>query len=110
MSDKVQVETIVKKAFPGARIVETLQEAATRSGDLRRGVHKAPKLDVMQRKVGQKRAAAGAADAERPALKPAGKGASGIVLVAPKNTDGAASRRKAKAVVVSRGKVIAVQG
>jgi hypothetical protein len=109
MSDQSAVETIVRKAMPGMRIVEAAKAAATRGGDLKRGVHKAPKLDVMQRKTARAYRGAGVADAKR-ALKVAKKGPSGIVYVTPKNSDGLAVRSNAKAVVVSHGKVIAVQG
>jgi hypothetical protein len=105
MSNKAQVQEIVKKALPGVQIVQTLEAAPTRGADLKR-VHKAPKLDVMQRKVTK-----GAEAAKlKPATAAAKKQPSGVVMVAPKNADGPASRRKAKAVIVSRGKVIAVQG
>lgn len=110
MSDQTAVETIVKKAMPGVRIIQTAKAESTRGGDLKRGVHKAPTLDVMQRKAFRRGPGAGVADAKPALRKAAKKGPSGIVYVAPKNADGLGSRGKAKAVVVSHGKVIAVQG
>ena len=77
----------VRKAAP----VRSRQAAALAKGE---GVVK--RYSTSKRKIYRKAAKA--------------KGPTGVVMVEPKNTDGLGARRNAKAVIVSNGKIIAVQG
>lgn len=102
------LESIVEKTLPGVRVVKTAKPA-TRGGDLKQGVHKVASLKVMQKKVAEKK---GPADApvKKKLRAPAKGGPSGVAYIAPKNADGLSGRTRSKAVIVSHGKVVAVQG
>jgi hypothetical protein len=121
MGKKPTIEEIVKRKFPGTQVMVTTDAGAKAGRSAGAFSRKAPNIGDLKKRLGIKQqapsvaadvAATGAArrraasKAARPAAK---KGPSGIVRVMPRTADGG-TRRFTKTVIVSKGKVIALQG
>jgi hypothetical protein len=115
MSGNKTLRKIVQEKFPTAEVqpLTDIQSPMRRSAIQR----KAPGLQVMQSKVmaekfdsarPPQKAKARVAAARKKSKKSSGP--SGVMVVSPKNADGFSRRQGSKAVIVSRGKVIALQG
>ncbi len=105
---------LVLRQYPNAKVVDLADTVANPARKTNSGVMKTTSLQKLK-SAHLKDATPGipsvsAIKAARPADTAAKrKGPSGVVMVTPKNTDSSLPRR-AKAVIVSRGKVIALQG
>lgn len=112
------LQKIVLQEFPNSKVIPTTDTGTNPVRDLGRGVRRAVSLRQLKSHIlAQPTATADTASAKttsRPARKSSArksqaKGPSGVVTIMPSNADGTA-RRQAKTVIVSRGKVIALQG
>lgn len=115
MEKKVTIQQIVQEKFPDADVMLTADTGATTSRHTDASARKAPSIRDIKKRLGIQQAVAasvtdavtGPATARRKAAVK--KGPSGIARLLPKNTDGG-TRRFTKTVIVSKGKVIALQG
>lgn len=110
------LQKIVLQEFPNSKVIPTTDTGTNPVRDLGRGVRRAVSLRQLKSHVLAQPTAdtASAKATSRPARKSSArksqaKGPSGVVTIMPSNADGTA-RRQAKTVIVSRGKVIALQG
>lgn len=110
------LQKIVLKQFPNSKVVSITDTTANPARDVEMSVKKALPLNQLKAHLAANKSAisditaAASSAARKPSRSVSRKaGPSGIVTIAPNNADGTA-RRQAKTVVVSRGKVIALQG
>ena len=115
---KKTVKQIVKAQFPGSEVMELTDMVRPMTRKLDAGIRKSPSLKELQKKLGRSapldnadsvstRVALSVPDRK---LKAKTEGCSGVGLISPKNTDGTSRRKNTKAVIVSGGRVIAIQG
>jgi len=112
---KKTLQQIVKDKFPGVKIVPATDAPTSRDFH---GIRSVAGLGKMKAKLSLGQSSLGSADSvtgtfvvAAPKKISAGKsGPSGMVMIAPKNSDAYNRRQNSKAVIVSHGKVIAVQG
>jgi hypothetical protein len=107
---KSALHKIVLKQFPDAKVVDLSDAGSSPARKQTAGLKKTVSLaQLKSAHVGGADAAQARSTASRRRASAKRKGPSGVVMIAPKNAD-ANARRQAKAVIVSHGKVIALQG
>ena len=121
------LQKLVLKEFPHSKVVDVADATANPARNLGIGVKKAQSLSQLKLHVGGHADGVARADSVSSVVMRVGKPAktktpvrrkrrafqkeapSGVVTIMPDNTDGTV-RRQAKTVIVSRGRVIALQG